>query len=387
MKSNLSALKFVRNNKRQVGVMLIALSLTCMAMYVVNFLLMTTEISYKAVMIEKSRNFFLCSLSNSTMGLRATDYASDEEFAEAAAERRDEIIMKLKEREDVQEAYFTQGLSGKYQGIVGVVEYMFPLLSVEEVPGYISAMDAKLIEGRLPEADGEIVVEETMFHNQNMILGDYFLDERYGKLFQVVGVVKSDRMHAVGTPQGYANNGWYFFVVGKENIEDGKKLLKEIGIETTEYDSVYDMVALEEEYLKDVQPQFETAILLISLVVMFFLAISILISYVSFMRSRMNEYCLYISLGFSRGEVYGMMMREIGLIFGISLLVGAAVTVGILLVLGNTFMRDMGLVFKYWDSKQFLRIITSFLVIVGILQIPIGVTIQNIKTIDNIEEQ
>lgn len=367
--------------------MLIALSLTCMAMYVVNFLLMTTEISYKAIMIEKSRNFFLCSLSNSTMGLRAADYASDEEFVEAAAERRDEITMKLKEREEVHEAYFTQGLSGRYQGIVGVVEYMFPLLSVEEVPGYISAMDGKLIEGRLPEADGEIVVEETMFHNQNMILGDYFLDERYGKLFQVVGVVKSDRMHAVGTPQGYANNGWYFFVVGKENIEDGKKLLKEIGIETTEYDSVYDMVALEEEYLKDVQPQFETAILLISLVVMFFLAISILISYVSFMRSRMNEYCLYISLGFSRGEVYGMMMREIGLIFGISLLVGAAVTVGILLALGNTFMRDMGLVFKYWDSKQFLRIITSFLVIVGILQIPIVVTIQNIKTIDNIEEQ
>ena len=48
MKSKLSALKFVRNNKKQVWVMLVALSLTFMTMYLINFLLLTTQESFRA---------------------------------------------------------------------------------------------------------------------------------------------------------------------------------------------------------------------------------------------------------------------------------------------------------------------------------------------------
>lgn len=42
MKNKLSALKFVRNNKKQSGVMIIALALTFMTMYIMNFLFLTT---------------------------------------------------------------------------------------------------------------------------------------------------------------------------------------------------------------------------------------------------------------------------------------------------------------------------------------------------------
>ena len=60
----------------------------------------------------------------------------------------------------------------------------------------------------------------------------------------------------------------------------------------------------------------------ISAVVMFFLGVTMLIAYVSFLRNRMNEYCLYASIGYRRFEVYGLMMREMALLFLSGLVAG-----------------------------------------------------------------
>ena len=104
------------------------------------------------------------------------------------------------------------------------------------------------------------------------------------------------------------------------------------------------------------------------------------------MRSRVNEYCLYTSIGFGRKDVYGMIMREILLIFGISIILGGIVTVIIMIYFGNCVLEPMGLIYKYFYPEHLLRILAAFVAIVGVLQIPISVTINNIKTIDMIEE-
>ena len=119
---------------------------------------------------------------------------------------------------------------------------------------------------------------------------------------------------------------------------------------------------------------------------MIFLTISILVAYVSFMRNRVNEYCLYTSIGFGRKDIYGMMMREIGIIFGSSIFLGAVITIIIMLLMGNLVLDKLGLVYKYFYHEHLLRIIAAFMAIVGLLQIPIIFTINNIKTIDLIEE-
>ncbi len=46
----------------------------------------------------------------------------------------------------------------------------------------------------------------------------------------------------------------------------------------------------------------------------------------------------------------------------------------------------MGLKYKYFYPEHLLRILAAFAAIIGVLQIPISVTINNIKTIDMIEE-
>ena len=81
-----------------------------------------------------------------------------------------------------------------------------------------------------------------------------------------------------------------------------------------------------------------------------------------------------------------MMMREIVIIFGISIILGAALTIVIMIYLGKFVLEPLGLIYKYFYPEHLLRIVAAFVAIIGLLQIPISVTVNNIKTIDRIEE-
>lgn len=386
MKSKLSALKFVRNNKKQVWVMIVALSLTFMTMYIVNFLFLTTKESFKALFLEQPKRVAYLDITPGTMGVEKDNYASDDEYSVAIDKARDNMIADIKKHEGIRDAVLTQTIYASYQGIIGQVGYDFPLLSKEQIPEFLNHMGAKLIEGRMPEGDGEILVDEKVLKNKKMEVGGYFNESSYGHTFKVVGVLASDYMTCVGTPMGYTNSGWYIVVLCDEANADMTKVLKDIGITPTEYDTMYDCVDWDDMYEELVTKQLDAALLAILIVVVIFLAISILVAYVSFMRSRVNEYCLYTSIGFGRKDVYGMIMREIVLIFGISIILGGIVTVIIMIYLGSFVLEPMGLIYKYFYPEHLLRILAAFVAIVGALQIPISVTINNIKTIDMIEE-
>lgn len=386
MKTNLSALKFVRNNKKQAGVMIIALSLTFMTMYIINFLFLTTKESFKAVFLEQPKKVAMVDLSLDSMGIDKSLYESNEDINGAVSDARQDILERIKEHEGISEAYYTQCLNANYQGIVGGVGYDFPLLETNQIPYYLKHMGAELIEGRLPQNAGEILIDEKVLNNQNMEIGGFFREGAYGRVFTVVGILKSDNLTCVGTPSGYTNSGWYMVVLCNEDNSDMTKVLNDIGITTTEYDTIYDLKDWGHMYKEVVSDQLDGALLAILIVVMVFLTISLLVAYVSFMRGRVTEYCLYTSIGFGRKDIYGMMMREIGIIFGSSIIFGAVITVIIMYILGNFVLSNIGLTYRYFYPEHLLRIIAAFMAIVGFLQIPFIISIKNIKTIDLIED-
>lgn len=386
MKSKLSALKFVRNNKKQVWVMIVALSLTFMTMYIINFLFLTTQESFKALFLEQPKKVAVVELTPETMGVIRNESASDEEYYEEIDAARNDIMTDMKKQEGICNVVYTQCIYAKYQGIVGSVGYDFPLLSKEQIPEYLEHMEAKLIDGRMPEGSGEILVDKKVLKNNKMQMGGYFNESVYGQNFKVVGILESNYLTCVGTPQGYTNSGWYMVILCEEQNSDMTKVLRNIGIEPTKYDTIFDSVDWARMYQEQVTEQLDVALLAILIVVIIFLAISILVAYISFMRSRVNEYCLYASIGFARKEIYGMIMREILIIFGTSIALGAIITIIIMLLMGNFVLDNMGLIYQYFYPKHLLRILAAFVVIVGLLQIPISVTINNIKTIDLIEE-
>ncbi len=386
MKSKLSALKFVRNNKKQVWVMIIALSLTFMAMYIINFLFLTTRESFKIICIEQPKKVAYVDLCMDTLEVDRALCQSDEELNNKMAEARADVINRLKGHEGISDVIYTQCLFARYTGVVGGLGYDFPLMDTDQIPAYLEHMDAKLIEGRMPEKSGEILVDKRVLKNNNMVIGGYFNESAYGQVFKVVGVIESDYLVCVGTPQGYTNSGWYMVILCDEKNSNMTDVLNDIGIYPTEYDTIFDAADWGNMYKEVVTEELDGALLAILIVVMIFLTISILVAYVSFMRNRVNEYCLYTSIGFGRKDIYGMMLREIGIIFGSSIFIGAVISIVIMLFMGHFVLDNLGLVYQYFYPEHLLRIIASFMVIVGFLQIPIIVTINNIKTIDLIEE-
>ena len=346
MKSHLSAWKYVRNNKRQVWVMIIALSLTFMTMYLINFMLLTTKESFKGVFFGLPKRMAMMKLDWKTLGVDPDAYGSDEEASEAMQEAREKLIRDLKAREGIREVYYTQTLSFQYAGLIGEIWADFPLLSQEQIPEYLDHMEARLTEGRLPAGDGEILVDSTLMKNQSMEVGGWFMEKTWGKTFRVVGVLESDHFTCVGTPQGYANSGWHYVVLCDPDHAEMGPELEALGIHPTQYDTINDVKEWAEMYRKNVADVMDGALLGILLVVTVFLAISIIVAYISFLRNRTNEYCLYTSIGFSRSDVYSMIMREIGIIFGLSLLLGAVCSGIAMVIMGECMMKPLGLMWK-----------------------------------------
>lgn len=119
---------------------------------------------------------------------------------------------------------------------------------------------------------------------------------------------------------------------------------------------------------------------------MFFLGILVIVVYVSFMRNRVNEYCLYASIGYGRRMIYGMIMREMMMLFSIGTAIGLLISFFVTWVLNVTIISPKGLIGHIVYPEQIATIIGIYVFLMGILQLPVLWSLKKIKTIDAIEE-
>ncbi len=386
MKTKLSAWNYIKNNKKTVGGLIVALSISFMAMYVVYVLLATSIESYKTIMFELPKRQSFVSLTPEAMGVKKEEYETTEEYSEAISSRRNEIIEELKKQPGIDDACYTQIIDCVYTAVMGQWSYEVPLLEKEDIPSYLKHVGAELVEGRMPEGDGEVLVDKTMMKNQGLSVGSWFMQNWYGENFKVCGVIESEGMACVGTPMGYTNGGWYILILNDEKTCDAEKLLSEIGIKISDQDEIIDAVNSAEQYDSEIKGPIETVINAIFAIVIIFLAISVMVAYLSFMRNRVNEYCLYASIGYSRNDIYGMIIREMLLIFGIGIFIGFLTAIVIAVVINKTLIDPKGLVGHVLYGNRLYGIVSTYIFIMGVLQLPVLLNINDIKTIDAIED-
>ena len=386
MNTRLSAWNYIRNNKKTAGVLIVALALSFMAIYAIYVLLATTIESFEPVMVEMPKKVTYASLTDETIGVKREDYETGEEYSLAWRDRKDEIVEKLKEHKGIENAYFTEIIYTKYEAVLGGWNYETPLLESEEIPQFLEHTGAKLIEGRMPEGDGEILVDKIVMKNQNIQVGDWFREDVFGESFKICGVIESDIMVCVGTPITGTNSGWCYVILSDEDTSDAKKLFSDIGIQITDEDSVFDAVYCKEQYDNDTKNMIESVVNILYLVVMIFLAISVFVAYISFMRNRVNEYCLYSSIGYSRQNIYGMIIREMMIIFGIGIIAGMLLSLSAAYLIHNLIIEPKGLVGHIIYSDRMFGILAAYVFIMGLLQLPVLLNIHYIKTIDAIED-
>ena len=221
--------------------------------------------------------------------------------------------------------------------------------------------------------------------NQKMQVGDWFEKDWYGESYRVVGTIQSDYMAVVGTPNNGWNTGWYIFILTDESMKDIRGVLKKNGIELTSEDSIWDIESGISTY-KENEEIIGKSVSTICVVIMVFLPIALIISYLSIMRDRVGEYCLYASIGFGKGEIYGMMMREALIMFAFGIILGLALSFGIGAIVKSIVIDSRGLGGRLICMEQVYKILGDFVMIIGVLQIPMIAGIMKIRTMDAIEE-
>lgn len=386
MKKGISAVKYIRNNKRTCFVLIIAFALTIMVMYVINFLLSATKESFKTIMLEMPKKVMYANLSDEAYGINEEDFATHEEYVDKYQETVEETENKMRALDGVKFVKRAQKIDTKYAGIIGMVVYETPLLEKEEIKGYIDHFNAKLIDGKMPEEPGDVLVDKNVFANRHYEIGGYYMKDFYGEAFKVCGVIESDYMICVGMPNGFTNSGWYTVICIDEPITQFKDIAEKLDLNISETEDIIDANDYRAFYDDDVVKSIDSSMDIIILVVMIFLAISVIVAYVSFMRNRVSEYCLYSSIGYSKKSIYAMMMREMIIIFGTGIIIGAMIAGVIVIFLNKTAVEPMGLIGKLVDLNQISKIMTAIICIIGLLQIPAVMTINSIKTIDMIED-
>ena len=101
----------------------------------------------------------------------------------------------------------------------------------------------------------------------------------------------------------------------------------------------------------------------------------------------MSEYCLYASIGYGRAEIYGMILREMVLLFLIGTVSGLIISLGAGILIEELVIWPRGLEGSIFYGERILTILGIFLLLMGILQIPVLAYVNRIKTVDMIEEQ
>ena len=383
MKSNLSAWNYVKNNKRSAATMISALALSFAVIYIVHVLLMTSVEGFKPMLLEFPKKVGFFSISEKTLEKSKVKGAEDGD----TKEKMQVLLETLRAKEGVKDITWAQVLQAQLQAVIGMWSEEFPLYtSTEEIERYLNHTGAKLVKGRLPEAPGEVVISSMVLKNRKMQIGDWFRKDAFGESFRIVGEVESDIMVSVGMPNHYYNCGSYYVILYDEATANLTPFFEEMGVELSASDTVYDLPAHREHFREDCDLLIANIMNTISAVVMFFVAVAMLIAYVSFLRNRVNEYCLYASIGYRRWEVYGMMMREMFILFGLGFLIGVVLAIPSAILLKVAALDPSGIVSVAWYPGMIAKLGSIMLLILGLLQIPVLVSLWKMKTIDRLED-
>lgn len=386
MSQTLSAMNYIRNNKRRVSVLIVSLCLCFVLTYLTQFLLSSLEETVIPIVMENTKKIQYISLAGSSFGLDV-DHLDSEELNRQYLQKNLELAEKLKKREDISQVYYAPILYVEISATVGNMTVEMPCVPKEEIPALLEHFDAELLEGRMPEREGEIVLDEASMKNNNYIINDYFNKEGYGTTFRIVGVLDCDSYFGCGIPSESYGLSCQLAVLSDGSIRDMSKVLHEEGITVREvYDTILDY-KWGEQFVKDeIVDVLGNSTGLIYIGIILILTISLFIVYTTYLRDRHDEWCLYCSIGYSRKAIYYSILRELLFTFVAALLCGAVIISVSVVLLDYLMIQPKGIRCRYFQPGTLAEILCTYVLLLGILQIPVRYALYRIRTIDAIDD-
>ena len=370
-KATLSAMPYIKGNKKRIRALIISLSMFVVLSYLVSYVLACCKEPFEQACSEPYRDMLLTSPS-----IEIGEYETTEEWSEMATAA---VLEKAAEMEKIQgitgTLLFREG-TVRMKSVVGETTVpCFLMDNAKDVETLIDYKGAKLISGRLPETPGEIVVDEKLWKN----MGDKLLQNMSDR-YSIVGRIESDYYLAMGMALS-SENDINIIVFHPDDGKDYGQMIKDAGIKLY-YVSDYE---LKQKGIMEDVGSLSSVEHLIQLSTGILLAICLLVVLSLHIMDRHEEWCLLNSIGFSSGEIYTMALRELLFCFVM------AVGIGVILSVISGFAFDKLLCDPIGVHIGLLRqsaipVVAGVLVaIYGCAQVPLFVNIRKVCTVDAIE--
>lgn len=386
MPQKLSAMNYIKNNKRRTAVLIISLALCFVLTYLTQFLLSSSEETMRVILVDRAQKVQMISFSPETLGLKKGSI-SNEKFISEYAKRNRQVASRLKNHKGVKGVYCAHTFYINIEAPITGMSYEIPLVNKEEIPEILEHMDAKLISGRLPEEPYEMVFDEATMKNRGYELNREYTVDYSDASYKVVGILDCDLYFGCGASNDVGEIGGMGALFIFSDIEDISAELAKEGIETGKYDGIVDYKWGKDFMQKEVTDAFESATKYVYWGIIILLSISLIIVYTMYLRDRHNEWCLYCSIGYSRKTIYFSIMRELLFTFSAALLIGGIIIIAALVSLNSMMMKPEGLMCRYFHPKTLLEILCSYVLILGILQLPVRHALNRIRTIDAMDDE
>ena len=384
MPHKLSAMKYIKNNKRRTSVLIVSLCLCFVVTYLTNFLLSTNTESFRALFEYTPKYIQYISIAASSFGLDVQNL-SNEELVPLFYEKVDDLMEGLREHENIKEVYYAEYLYGGIYPLVGSMSFEIPLVEKEDVPVILEHMGATLTEGRLPEQPGEVVLDSATIKNSDhySLNGNFYTDT---DRFRIVGIIECDTYFGCGIPHPDLPRS-AGIVVLSEGIDDFTPILADEGIHVREnYDTVQDYNYCQKMYEEEVLTAISDSTDYVYLGITLLLFIALFIVYTTYLKDRQDEWCLYCSIGYSRKTIYFSILRELLFTFVAALLIGA-ILIGISeVILYFTIVEPSGLKCCFFYPDVLFEILCTYVLLLGFLHLPVRIALWNIRTIDAMED-
>lgn len=376
-KTKLSPWPYLRNNRVRSTVLVISLMMFMVMIYTMNYIIGgTTEPFERCSVAAMNRMRFI----SPRLIQSEEKFEDDEAFLKEAWRRADALGEKLEAYDQVDHVVTVawQGVTlNSFIGNWSVECFLFG--NSQDCAIYLDHMDAKLISGRMPEKEGEIVIEKRLQDNHR---NDNKLLQNMGTSYTVVGIVSSDYYLAFGIAMPGENDVNLLALVEPGSEIDMRPFVEEQGYQVGYY---CDEQIAHEQLVKGMGGSMGTVQTIFTGVAGGLLLICVSVVLALHIMDRHNEWCLLNSIGFSTGEVYLMALKELLICIAFALVAGAFVSVLACFLMGKLMYNPIGIDIKLFRPDAFPRILAVFAALVGIAQIPLFNGMRKIQTIDEIE--
>ena len=374
-KTGLSPLPYIKNNKRRILALIISISLFGTMLYVLGYFLGTFQEPYGEPVLKMYDHVAL--FYEDVARYVPEDYAEDPDAG------FDDKVLPLieKEAEEVSEDIGEEVLvvrRGVYKiestvGMQSVPLYYFQ--TPEDAMKFYDKCDMELVDGRMPQSPGELVVDEVSFANQGDELF-YYINKNY----KIVGKVRCDSYAFFGLPLANENN-YMCMILHDENDIDYEEQLIKSGHKLSYFYDKDKQIKFNEEDMESV-PKIKLLFTSVSASILLVCVIAVLALHI---RDRHEEWCLLNSIGYSVTDVYLMAMKELLICFGAAIITTTVLSVASVLLIKTLMIDPKGFSVRMIRPEDIRLTAEVFLAVFALCNIPIFIQLRKITTIDDIE--